>query len=45
MRLFSWNVRGLNDPLKQAEVLRIARDLQLDICCFVETRVKEVNKI
>jgi exonuclease III len=39
MKILSWNVRGLNMPLKQKEVRR----LNLSIVCLVETLVKIEN--
>ena len=43
MFLGCWNIRGLNDPIKQAEVRRFLRDEKLSLCGLVETKVKEVN--
>jgi hypothetical protein len=43
MKLLSWNVRGLNMPLKQKEVRKVVRRLNLSIVCLVETRVKVDN--
>ena len=38
-----WNIRGLNDPMKQAEVRRFFRDEKLSFCGLIETKVKECN--
>ena len=38
-----WNIRGLNDPLKHAEVRRFFSEEKLSLCGLVETKVKEVN--
>lgn len=45
MSFGSWNIRGLNDPLKQGEVRRFLREKQLNFVGLVETRVKEINKV
>lgn len=37
------NIRGLNDPMKQAEVMRFFRDERLSLCGLVETKVKDGN--
>ena len=34
-----WNVRGLNSPLKQHEVVHLMRKHKLDVCCFLETKL------
>lgn len=39
-----WNIRGLNDPLKQGEVRKLISEHKLSLCGLVETKVKEVNK-
>ena len=38
-----WNIRGLNDPMKQAEVRRFFHDEKLSFCGLVETKVNEAN--
>ncbi|KAK8540758.1 hypothetical protein V6N13_068195 [Hibiscus sabdariffa] len=38
-----WNVRGLNDPIKQINVLKVARRYDVEILCLLETRVWEHN--
>ncbi|XP_039002041.1 uncharacterized protein LOC120128434 [Hibiscus syriacus] len=35
-----WNVRGLNNPLKQGQVLQREAKNNVDILCLMETRVK-----
>lgn len=40
----SWNIRGLNDSLKQVEVKNLIRDNYLYIVGFIETHVQGVNK-
>ena len=44
MNILIWNVRGLNDPLKQKEVVGRVRDLKINLVSLIETKVKE-NKI
>ena len=44
MNFLIWNVRGLNDPLKQKEVVGRVRELKINLVCLIETRVKE-NKM
>lgn len=39
-----WNIRGLNDPLKQVEVSNLIRNNNIKICGLVETLVQESNK-
>ena len=38
------HIRGLNDPLKQKEVVGRVRELKINLVCLIETRVKE-NKM
>lgn len=38
-----WNIRGLNDPLKQREVKSFIRLNKINIFGFVETRVRQPN--
>lgn len=42
MNYLIWNVRGLNDPIKQVVVNRIS-SLNLSIVGLLETRVKEAS--
>ena len=44
MKILVWNVRGLNHPLKQKEVVNRINKLQVCIVCLLETRVKENKK-
>ncbi|XP_022842002.1 uncharacterized protein LOC111365698 [Olea europaea var. sylvestris] len=39
-----WNVRGLNDPLKQSKVKNLITSNRLSLCGLVETKVKEKNQ-
>ena len=43
MNIIVWNVRGLNDPIKQKAILGRIRDLQTNLVFLLETRVKEHN--
>ena len=43
MTILVWNVRGLNDPLKQKGVVSRIRELKVNLACLIETRVKEQN--
>ena len=40
MNILVWNVRGLNHPLKQKEVVSRIRKLNISLVCLLETRVK-----
>lgn len=39
-----WNVRGLNDPMKQGEVKKFIQEQQLTFCRLIETKDKECNQ-
>ena len=43
MKVLVWNVRGMNDPLKQKLVVDRIRYLKIIVVCLLETRVKEHN--
>ncbi|KAK9697915.1 hypothetical protein RND81_08G069200 [Saponaria officinalis] len=43
MIISSWNVRGMNDPLKQQEVLDFLRNNKVDCGAIVEAHVKEYS--
>ena len=43
IKLVAWNIRGLNDPLKQKELRSVVRVHSLSIVCILETRVKASN--
>ena len=44
VKFASWNIRGLNDPLKQKEVRSFVESHDLDFACILETRVRVSNK-
>ena len=41
MNIGVWNVRGLNDPLKQKDIVGRLKRLKCNLVCLIETRVKE----
>ena len=43
MNFLVWNVRGLNDLIKQKIVVSKIRELKIYLVCLLETRVKEQN--
>ena len=43
MKIVAWNVRGMNHPLKQREVVSRIGRLKANLVCLFETRVKEPN--
>ena len=44
VKFASWNIRGLNDPLKQREVRSFVKFNALDFICLLETRVRAPNR-
>ena len=44
IKLAAWNIRGLNDPLKQTELKSFVRVHSLSVVCLLETRIRESNK-
>ena len=44
MNCIIWNVKGLNDHLKQMEVIARIRKLNINFTCLLGTQVKQ-NKI
>uniref|UniRef100_A0A5B7BES6 DUF4283 domain-containing protein n=1 Tax=Davidia involucrata TaxID=16924 RepID=A0A5B7BES6_DAVIN len=43
IKIVAWNIRGLNNPLKQKEVRKYARTQHPSIFCLSETKVKACN--
>lgn len=43
MIVSTWNIRGLNKPLKQKEIRAYLLKNKVDICGILETRVKKGN--
>ena len=44
VKFATWNIKGLNDPLKQKEVCSFVVSNDLDFVCILETRVRISNK-
>lgn len=42
--LCTWNVRGLNEPLKVSEVKHLINIHNMKIIALIETRVKSLKK-
>ena len=45
LRLFSWNVRGLNNPRKREVCKNLLREWRCDIVCLQETKLSLVNSV
>lgn len=43
MKIASWNIRGLNHPLKQNEVQKLLCKYDVDICGLMECKVEEAR--
>ncbi|XP_022040145.1 uncharacterized protein LOC110942657 [Helianthus annuus] len=43
LRQASWNVRGLNRPIKQAEVRQVIKDVNLSLCAILESHIDPSN--
>jgi hypothetical protein len=39
MKIYCWNVKGLNSPFKQHEVVSLMKKNKLDVCGLVETKL------
>ena len=44
IKLATWNIRGLNDPLNKKELSMFFRVHPLSVVCILETRVRNSNK-
>ena len=44
MLISCWNVRGLNQPQKQREIVKLIHDLHIDVFGIVETKVRILNE-
>lgn len=42
--LLVWNVRGLNEVVRQFEAKALLKKFKISVAVFLETRIKEVNK-
>ena len=45
IKLAAWNIRGMNDPLKQKELSTFVRVHSLSVVCILVTRVRIHNKV
>ena len=45
LKLAAWNIRGMNDPLKQKELSTLVRVHSLNVVCILETRVRNHNRV
>lgn len=45
MILCTWNIRGLNNPLKLGEIKKFIKDNKIACFALLETRVKQQNKL
>lgn len=43
MALAFWNIRGINDDLRRAEVKSRIKKLKFDLFALLETKVREIN--
>ena len=44
MRIISWNVRGLNCPLKRGSVRWVLRRYSCDVAILLESKLEGVNR-
>ena len=44
MIISSWNIRGLNFPIKQKEITRFISHNQIDVIGIIETKVRMPNQ-
>ena len=43
IKILSWNVRGVNDPVKRSVIKGFLRSNRVDLVCFQETKVQQMN--
>lgn len=43
LNICAWNVRGLNDPVKQKEVTKFLTKENIHVACLLETKVLIAN--
>lgn len=43
MNIFTWNVRGMNDPIKVVEIKKFLAKQNISVIALVETKIKEKN--
>ena len=44
MLISCWNIRGLNQPQKQTEIVSLIREMNIDVIGIVETKVRFLNQ-
>ena len=44
MLISCWNIRGLNQPQKQREIVRLIHEFKFDVIGIIETKVKLTNQ-
>ena len=43
LKLFSWNVRGANNPYKRNVIRNFIRSQRVDLVCLQETKIQEMS--
>ena len=43
LKLFSWNVRGANNPDKRNIIINFIRSQRVDLVCLQETKIQEMS--
>ena len=43
IKILSWNVRGVNDPVKRSVIKSFLRSNRVDLVCLQETKVQQMN--
>ena len=43
LKLFSWNVRGVNNPVKRNVIRNFIRSQRVDLVCMQETKIQEMS--
>lgn len=43
--MFTWNMRGLNNPAKLGEIKKFTGKYSISLMALLETRVKSHNKV
>ena len=43
LKLFSWNVRGANNPYKRNVIRKFIRSQRVDLVCLQETKIQEMS--
>ena len=45
LKLFSWNVRGVNNPNKRNVIRNFIRSQRVDLVCLQETKIQELSPV